>query len=288
MALARLIEVLQPKRDLVLKHMAYALGGEYDEARRRRLCARFHRHMVLGILEGIRLRNWSREQVLAATEVHGLQHLEAALSQGRGAIVIGGHQGNWELGYTAIARRGVPTAGIALEQSQSLLERVLAEIRERHGVEAIPVTELRRCFEWLREGRVLGIMIDRRGTGGIFVPFFGHPAVSPTGPAALAGRTGAPVLMCEGHRRKDGRHYVEIHPPMDLARSDDVERDLAENTARFQRALEEAIRRRPAQWIWVYRRWGWRDGQPGLPGRRAERARPAARTDNRGRPRRLA
>ena len=110
-------------------------------------------------------------------------------------------------------------------------------------------------------------MIDQRvRQGGLLVPFFGHPASSAPGPAAIALKTDAPVVLIAARRittpQGRVRHRVEIQPPIPLIRSGDRERDLLENTARFQLAGEEAIRRAPAQWLWTHRRWGLKVVRP--------------------------
>src|SRR5690242_4283950 len=84
-----------PQRRLALENLRRAFGSELDEAGLRRLRAEFYEHASLTFFEILQLGRWSSAQVLAATEIEGQEHLEAARAQGRGVIVIGGHLGNW-------------------------------------------------------------------------------------------------------------------------------------------------------------------------------------------------
>ena len=92
---------------------------------------------------------WSPEQVLAATELEGQEHLEAARAEGRGVIVIGGHLGNWEIGGAGLAQRGFPLSVFSQPQRNSMLQDYLATARRRLGVEMIPRSSLRDCFACL-------------------------------------------------------------------------------------------------------------------------------------------
>jgi KDO2-lipid IV(A) lauroyltransferase len=266
-ALGRLGAVAHPQRGLALENLRRAFGQELDEAGLRQLLRRFYEHASLTFFEIIRMGRWSREEAGTATEVVGLEHLEAARALGKGVIVIGGHLGNWEVGGAGLAQRGYPLSVVSQPQRNTLLQDYLAAARRRLDVDLIPRSSLRDCFACLRRNGLLVLMIDQRvREGGILVPFFGHPASSPPGPAAIALKTGAPVVPIAAQRvvgqRGDIRHRVVIEPPLLLARTGDRERDLLENTARHQLAVEAAIRRCPEQWLWTHRRWGMKVVKP--------------------------
>jgi KDO2-lipid IV(A) lauroyltransferase len=266
-ALGRIGGRLHPQRAMALENLRRAFGNELDEAGLRRLRAEFYEHAGLTFFEILQMGRWSAEQVLAATEMEGQEHLEAARAEGRGVIVIGGHLGNWEIGGAGLAQRGFPLSVVSQPQRNSMLQDYLATARQRLGVEMIPRSSLRDCFARLKANGLLVLMIDQRvREGGLLVPFFGHPASSAPGPAAIALKTGAPVVLIAARRVHgpggSARHRVEIQPPIPLIRTVDRERDLLENTARFQLAVEEAIRRAPAQWLWTHRRWGLRVVRP--------------------------
>jgi len=267
----------------IADNLRRAFGGERSEAGIRHLVADYHRHVCHRLVETIRLGGWSRERVLETTEVVGLRYLEAARAEGKGVIIIGGHVGNWEIAGAALARRGLPIWAVGRVQRYGELQAYLAAMRQEHGVGIIPTDSPRRCYRCLREQGLLALLIDvNPRAGGLVVPFFGHPAACAPGPAVLALKTGAPVITMSAQRLRERaryghgyRHRVVIEPPLPISPTGDQERDVVDHTARFQRALEAAIRRAPEQWIWLYPRWELRSApsrpEPGrtgcMPGR---------------------
>jgi Kdo2-lipid IVA lauroyltransferase/acyltransferase len=244
------------RRAWVLEHLSMAFGSELSKGELHRLARAYYEHLFLLFCEMGRLGHWSPEQVLEATHESGLEHLDQALAQGRGAILITGHMGNWELAGAALAHRGYRLSVVSQAQRNAVLEEYLVRMRARHGIRLIAHDAPLDCVKSLRQGRVLVLMIDQLDfRSGLLVPFFDHPATSVAGPAALAAKLRVPVLLGGMWRLPDGTFRGAIEPPIPLVETGDAERDLLENTARFQFALETAIRRFPGQWIWDYRRW---------------------------------
>jgi KDO2-lipid IV(A) lauroyltransferase len=85
------------------------------------------------------------------------------------------------------------------------------------------------------------------------VPFFGRPAFTPTIPAALALRTGAPVIFC-WHQRRGKRHQITAER-LTYQRSGERQRDVLALTGLLTARLEDVIRVAPEQWVWMHRRW---------------------------------
>jgi KDO2-lipid IV(A) lauroyltransferase len=101
----------------------------------------------------------------------------------------------------------------------------------------------------------MGFLIDQNTrTAGEFVPFFGRPAFTPTIPAAIALRTGAPIIFCWHHRR--GKGHILSFERICYAPTGDPKRDIPVLTSLFNDRLESAIRAVPEQWVWLHSRWG--------------------------------
>lgn len=253
--MGQLLARVHPRRAWVLEHLTRAFGDEMDSAAIRRLAQRYFAHITLTFVEIIRLSEWSREKLVGVTDLLGMEHVAAAQAVGKGAVVLTGHLGNWEVAAAAMASRGYPVALVAKPQRSTFLQERLTASRRRHNVEVIPMDNPRACFEWMRRGGGVALAIDQRlRRGGVEVPLFGHPGRAHSGPATLALRTGAPVLMVAARRVRPGRHQIRFEP-VPVAQTGDRQHDIEANTARFQLALEQAIRRCPEQWIWEYRIW---------------------------------
>jgi len=182
--------------------------------------------------------------------------LDEALAEGKGAIVISGHVGNWEILGQAIAAAGYPIATVAKPAYDPRVTRWLHEWRSRHGLKIVwrGQNSGKAILRALRTNNLMAFLIDQdTKTAGEYVPFFGRPAFTPTTPAALALRTGAPVIFCWHHRRGK-RHRITIERVL-FERSGNQQRDIVALTTLLTARLEEVIRAVPEQWVWMHRRW---------------------------------
>lgn len=205
----------------------------------------------------LRLSRLGREDVLAATEVEGLDAMRAAVEAGTGAVLVTGHLGNWEIGGASLAARGIPMDVVAQRQANPLFDRLINDARARLGMTVIRRgAATRESLRSLRRGHVIALVADQDARHrGVFVPFFGRPASTYRGPAVLALRTGAPVFIGTAVRRDDGGYHVRLRRiPTPPAGKDPGQREW-ELTASLAAALEAAVREAPEQYLWHHRRW---------------------------------
>jgi len=136
------------------------------------------------------------------------------------------------------------------------VEALLADARAAAGVGQISAAVgTRRVYQALRENRWVAMLGDQDARQhGVFVPFFGRLASTALGPARFALATGAPILMGFDRRGPDGRHELEVEPPLDPG--DPAAPGAAERlTALHVARLELWVRARPESWFWLHRRW---------------------------------
>lgn len=208
-------------------------------------------HFAESIWELSRLRHAVPELDADARRV-----LDEALAEGKGGVIISGHIGNWELLGQAIASAGYPIATIAKPFYDPRITAWLDKWRRQRGLEIIWRADNtgKSILRVLRSNRLMAFLIDQdTETSGDYVPFFGRPAFTPTIPAALALRTGAPVLFCWHHRRAK-RHNITIER-IHYAQTGETQRDVLALTALLTARLESIIREAPEQWVWMHRRW---------------------------------
>lgn len=256
-AIGRLAMALSRReRGRAAEHLALAFP-ELDDSARAALLVATGRH--LGRLLGEIAWLWSvpAAELLARTEIVGLENLAGALSPKRGAVLITGHCGNWEWMNLALGAAGVPMTVAAREVYDPRLDAIAVRLRGRFGGE----TELRGTeagrglLAALRHGRVAGLLIDQDiDTPGAFVEFFGRPAWTPVGAAVLALRAGVPVVPGFASRLQDGRVRVTCETPIDLGARREPE-VAAALTALLTARIEAQVRTYPEQWVWMHRRW---------------------------------
>ena len=244
--------VARRDRRRAIEHLGVAFP-DLDSPARRRLARACFRHLGVTLGESLHLLRCDAAQLLSHVEIEGWDVLESARDAGRPLVIITGHCGNWEILAASLSSRGLSLAAVARSLDEPGLQRMLENLRARFGTRTIERGRegaARLLLGALRRGTALGLLIDQdTQVEGVWVPFFGRPAFTPVGAAKIALKQKAAVVPAFIERRPDGSHLARILPPLDLP--DDPE----EATAVMTRAIEEQIRRRPEQWVWVHRRW---------------------------------
>jgi KDO2-lipid IV(A) lauroyltransferase len=243
--------LLSGRRRVVLENLRRAFGNR-PAAELGRIGRGSFQHLGMTAAELCAAAFRAPGPLLARVELGGLEHLDAALARGRGALVVSAHYGNWEILPACIVGAGHRGAVVVRVQGHPLLEALVTRARRKGGYALIDKRQgLRAILGTLRDGGVVGMLLDQNATRaeGLFVPFFGHPASTSRGLALIARRSGAPVLPAFIRRTAPGRHRLEIEPPLPEGG------DAAALTARVNAAIEAAIRRAPEQWLWMHRRW---------------------------------
>ncbi len=254
-ALGSLAHALGIRRAVAEANLASAFPDR-TAAARAHVLAGHYRQLGQIACEYARLGELARapagEVIVAA---RGLEHLEAVRHQGRGAILLTGHYGNVELLGAWLGQRH-PVDFVAKPLSNPAVDAVRVRLLAEAGVGYIPLGPgVRRIFAALRHNRWVAMVADQDARrGGVFVPFLGRPSSTPVGPAAIALRTGAPIVMGFITRREDGRHEVDVLPPLGPPESHapDAVRAL---TALHAACLEAWVREHPEMWFWLHRRW---------------------------------
>jgi KDO2-lipid IV(A) lauroyltransferase len=236
-------------------HIALAMP-ELAASERRRIARRSFALLGRGGCAFFVAHRLGAERALVRVQADGIEHMEAALAGGKGALLVTFHFGAFEILASGIGTRfGARAVGRASDDVGPTA--VLIQMRRELGCDTIERGEPLAIIRTLRAGRPVAMLIDQDTSDvrGGFVPFFGRLAHTPLGPAALAVRTGVPVVM--GFIAWEGltRHRVTVMPPL-FARPDlSGEEATLELTARMTRIGEEQVRRRPDHWVWVHRRW---------------------------------
>lgn len=245
--------VVAKERNKALRHLALALP-ELSEGERVGIARQSFAHLGQSLLEICWLPNLDATQLERTTSIEGLEHFRAAVDGGRGVVLFTGHCGNWEWMAATIGLLGFKMNVIAREIYDPRLNAFIIRSRATHSVKTIgrgSTSSAREILQTLKEGAVLGVLIDQNiKAETVTVPFFGHPAPTPVGPAKMAVRAGAAAIAGFIEFR-DGSQHIRFEAPIFTSRTDDP----AALTARLTAAIEGQIRRAPSQWVWMHDRW---------------------------------
>jgi KDO2-lipid IV(A) lauroyltransferase len=196
-------------------------------------------------------------EMLSRVEFEGEEHVRFAYAQGKGVLFVTGHFGFWELQAMVHALRLQPMTVLARTLDNQRLNDLLERMRTRTGNGVIyRQGTIRRVMRLLQANGSVGILIDQhiQSRDAIYVDFFDRPAATTAVVAALALRTGAPVIplfalpIGAGRYRMIYEHSVEPPPP-------DAPNRVHEFTQRCTDVLEMYVRRNPELWLWMHRRW---------------------------------
>ncbi len=257
-ALGSLAARLQPKRARIgLSNVRAAFDGALSPDAARRIIRACYRQLGAGILELLRLPVMDRAYAERYVTIEGQERFEHAVASGRPVILLTGHFGNWELSSIVAALHGHPI--VALARAQNTLPRLyalLVSFRQSKGCRIVHKgSAMRQLFEALDRGQLIGIVGDQASRRGMFVEFFGRPALFATGPFALAYRKHALLLPAFIHRVRGPHHRLVIEPPIAVPSDQPEDAAVSAGIEQFAAALSRHIREDPAQWLWMHKRW---------------------------------
>ncbi len=230
---------------------------QLNESEATRLAKNVYFNFLLNACEMAGLKFISPDDLLERIHCDDLHLLQEALDRKKGAIIVSGHFGLWELVPPWLALNGFDVTVVVRRQNNPEVDKWMEEMRQRLG----PCTTdsgygIREILKSLRQGHILALMTDQdNGKQGMFVKFFRKWASAPTGPAAISLRTGAPIVPLALFPDYQKRHHLKIWQPL---YPENFSNDLAGQqklSAAYTKIVEEMIESRPEQWFWLHRRW---------------------------------
>lgn len=243
-------------RNVALNNLRAAFGDEKSEADIRKIAKQVFRHFTREALQFFHLLSLSREQIDAMVEFECREHLDNALAEGHGCIIITAHYGNWELLARKLVIEGYKVSVIARDSDDPGMTGITTHIRESGGYQVFDKDQpLIGALRALHKNEILGILPDQNESNGIFVNFFDRPVATATGPAVFSLKSGAPLVPLFAARMPDGRYKVTAYPRIDFVPSGDEAADICDLTALINLAIEREVRANPSQWLWLHDRW---------------------------------
>ncbi|KAF1702759.1 acyltransferase [Pseudoxanthomonas suwonensis] len=222
-------------------------------------------------------------------DVQGLEHLEALVDQGRGALLFGSHLGSFDALRVLSRRRPGLQVRIVLDRGQN---PVLTEVFDSldpalaagviDGGQPGPVIAL-EIQHALQQGALVALLVDRvhGHEETVSVPFVGTPARLPLTPWRLALALHAPVLLCFGLYRGGNRYDLRFEPFLDPQQTPPPGRSgraewLRQQVAAYAVRLEHHARDAEYNWFNFFDFWNDDDATSPTTGPAAPAAGPAA------------
>ena len=235
-------------------HAAFPLRSE---AECRAICRDTFSHFGRLLVVLLKFSTMRPDEMLACVEFDGEERVVNAHAQGRGVLLFTGHFGYWEINALVHALTIKPMAVLARPLDNPLLHDLLESVRTRTGNSVFYRRgAIRRVLRALEANQAIAFLIDQhmQPADAVYVDFFNRPAATTSALAALALRTGAPVVPVFALPLPGGRFRMVYEHAVDPPRADDADA-IREFTQRCTDVLEMYVRRYPELWLWMHRRW---------------------------------
>jgi KDO2-lipid IV(A) lauroyltransferase len=246
------------KRTIVARNLERVLGRHLGRAESRRRVAATFEWYARYYVESFRLPELSAREIDRGFAYEGFGEIDRAVAEGRGPILVLPHLGTWEWAAWWLALEpGMNVTAVVEPLEPPEVFEWFVSFRESLGMNIVPLgpDAGREVVAAIKRNDVVCLLADRDLVGdGVPVEFFGEPTTLPAGPAALALRTGAPILPTAVYWRGSSRH-AWVRPPMEIERQGKFRADVARITQALAHELESLIRAAPEQWHMLNPNW---------------------------------
>jgi len=193
--------------------------------------------------------------------ISGSEHLENAISKGKGVILLSFHMTSLELGCCLLSKH-YPISGMYKPNKEPLLEHIMTKGRLRHLNKLLKQNEVRSTIKALRNNEIVWYAADQNygSKSSIFIPFFGIQASTITATTKFAKLTGATVIPFTQKRTKNGQGLeLTLHPALDNFTGENEEKDALQ----INQFLEKYLDQYPEDYMWIHQRFRSRPaGEP--------------------------
>lgn len=248
--------LLPGRRRITLENLRRAFGKEKSGAEIEKIAKQAFENLGMIAVEFIRIPRIARDPS-RYMRFDRADFVWEALKEGKGAIFVVSHFGNWEWMAIAAGAVGLPIHAVARPLRNPYVYRYIKKLRGATGLQSINKHgAARETIKLLAQNQIVCLLIDQHERQGSVRPnFFGREASTTTLPAILAVKRGVPVLPVFFYRASTGASQVLLGKPFPIIKTGNYERDVFENTQQYMKRIEEVVRDRPGDWLWMHRRW---------------------------------
>ncbi len=257
-AITRFLWVIGMRKDVARKNFEIAFGEEITPQKRDKILRssyiNFGRSMVEFSLIS-RLRPDCLRRLVNMDEAQDIMELS---EQEKGAILVTGHLGSWELLGAALVAWGVKLSFLVGKQRNDKVDQLMNETRRSMHIGIINMgVAARGVLKALKSGRMVAMLSDQDGgRAGVETELFGHKVLTPGGPAAFALKAKVPIILGIIVRNPDGHTHRLIteeleFPPL----TGDTKEDIQRVTQAYTDRLAAMIKEHPQMWFWPHRRF---------------------------------
>lgn len=256
-----LYHLLGYSRRIALENLNFVFGTEKNEKEIKKIAVQSFENLGYFAIEFIRIPKIVKD-LKRYVVIKNKESVLKALELKKGVVLIVSHFGNWEwMGVAAGAearQRGVKINAIArVFGNPFLYHYAVSNLRGATGLETIDKKgAAREIMKHLEDNEIVCVLIDQHERyGSVPVPYFGRTAWTTSLPAVMALKKEVPVIPVFSFRKLGKPTVIELGEPFPIIRTGSYEADLVANMQQYIGSIEEVVRKRPGDWLWMHARW---------------------------------
>jgi KDO2-lipid IV(A) lauroyltransferase len=245
------------RKKTVIENLSFSFP-DFSRKEIRKIAFNCYKSFAITLVELLAIPWLSKNEMEQMIQCENANFIREKYNEGKGVVLLSAHFGNWE--YIALSvslQIGIPFHVVVKPQRNPYVTKWLENARTKWINKIIPSgISIRQVYKELLNKNIVAMVADQRGPAdGPRLDFMGRKALFFTGPAALAVKTGAPVLISIPVRQKDYSYKATLAEISKKDLPEEEEGKVREITIRLKEYLEGFIRKNPEQWFWMHKRW---------------------------------
>jgi KDO2-lipid IV(A) lauroyltransferase len=238
---------------------------EFSDKEIHQISKTYYRHISDIIIEVIHTPGLSAQEIKSRYTFKNPEVLEQLAEKKQSITMLTGHLGNWEWLGPGLLLNFPQFSGYAIVKplSDQFFEDYMTYLRQLHKKDSvIPFKQTLRYMIRNKDRLTLNLFAadqtPHRSEINFTAPFLNRETPFFTGFERIAKMLNHAVVFIDVYRISRGRYEAEFH----LISDKPAEAEEFEITNTYIRLLEQAIRKRPYNWLWSHRRWKYADSSP--------------------------
>ncbi len=249
--------IIPIRKRVVFDNLRHAFP-EYDEKKIREIAFGAYKNFCIALVEILYLPKLNRSEIEETVICENPGLLSKKFNEKKGVILLSAHFGNWEyIAMSVSAKLNIPFTVIVKPQRNPFVNNWMNKNRVKFENKIVSLgMSIRNVYQELKNKNVVAMVADQRGPAeGIKIDFFGRKTSVFTGPAILALKTGAPIIMGIPIRQSDYSYKTKLIEIDSNNLPEDYDEKVVELSKRHINYLESVIKEFPEQWFWMHKRW---------------------------------
>jgi len=248
-------------RRIALANLETVFGDQYSAAERERIARQSISNFARTMCDLFGSKLLTRENYLKYLKIENVEVLQRLRAEGKSAVVVCMHHGNFEWASLATGFEGFPMMIVTQSYRNLRVGSFFKSCREVSGHQIIvQETSMLRLLKRVKRGGIAGLLIDlslRPSDAATVIDGFGLKICVTFLHAVLVQRGGARVVPVEGRSLPDGTCRIIYHEPLEFK----PEATYQQITQQCWDFFEPMIRERPEHWLWAYKHFRYKPTQ---------------------------